>query len=277
MTRISFAVCLALIAVLTCPPRGEGRQSSSVPAQPTLFSTLETVRIPSGERQVVYRAPGRFEAPNWSRDGKFFVFNREGRILRLAVSGGEPRVVDTGLATHCNNDHGISPDGRLLAISDETEDGESTVYVLPLAGGAPRRLTKPASYWHGWSPDGKTLAFVGRRNDDADIFTVPLTGGDETRLTAAKGLDDGPDYTPDGKFIYFNSERTGHMQIWRMKSDGSGQEQVLSDELNNWFPHISPDGKWMVFLTYEEGVSGHPPNKNVMLRLMSLPDKRSLC
>ncbi len=83
-----------------------------------------------------------------------------------------------------------------------------------------------------------------------------------------------PEYSPDGKYIYFNSERTGHMQIWRMKPDGSEQEQVFSDDLNNWFPHISPDGQWMVFLTYGADVTGHPENKDVMLRLMSLADKK---
>jgi Tol biopolymer transport system component len=49
--------------------------------------------------------------------------------------------------------------------------------------------------------------------------------------------------------------------------------QVTADEFNNWFPHISPDGKQMVFLTYEKGVTGHPPDKNVMLRLMSMSDR----
>src|SRR5258708_19888789 len=64
------------------------------------------------------------------------------------------------------------------------------------------------------------------------------------------------------------------MQIWRMKADGSEQTQVFSDDHNNWFPHISPDGKWMVFLSFDKSVSGHPENKEVMLRLMSLSDKK---
>ena len=64
------------------------------------------------------------------------------------------------------------------------------------------------------------------------------------------------------------------MQIWRMKSDGSEQEQVLTDDTNDWFPHISPDGKWMVFLSYEKGVTGHPAEKDVMLQLMSMQDKK---
>jgi hypothetical protein len=249
--------------------------------QPTLYSTLETVAVKSVERQVVYTAREHFEAPNWSRDGSFSIFNRDGHILRIPVAGGKPEIIDTGFANRCNNDHGPSPDATLLAISDESqEEHDSLVYTVPIGGGTPRRITKNSpSYWHGWSPDGKTLAFVGQRNvgeagDDFDIYTIPVAGGEETRLTTAKGLDDGPEYSPDGTFIYFNSERTGSMQIWRMRSDGSQQEQVTFDEFNNWFPHISPDGKWMVFLSFEKGVTGHPPNKDVSLRLMSLDDKK---
>jgi TolB protein len=245
-------------------------------AQPVLYSTLETIAVDSADRKVSYLAQGRIEAPNWTRDGTAFLFNRDGHIERLVVGGDKPTVIDTGFANRCNNDHGISPDAYQLAISDNSQaDHESLVYIVPIAGGTPRRITqKSPSYWHGWSPDGKTLAFVGQRNGDFDIYAIPAAGGEETRLTTAKGLDDGPEYSPDGKYIYFNSERTGHMQIWRMKSDGSEQEQVFSDDLNNWFPHISPDGQRMVFLTYGADVSGHPENKDVMLRLMSLADKK---
>jgi TolB protein len=252
--------------------------------QPILYSTLETVPISSRDRQVVYVSQGRFEAPNWSRDGSYLLFNRNGHLEKVPVKGGKPEIVNTGFADRLNNDHGISADGTMLAFSDnsqetKTDDGktghDSLVYVMPISGGSPKRITPTGpSYWHGWSPDEKTLAFVGQRNGDFDIYTIPVTGGDETRLTTAKGLDDGPEYSPDGQYIYFNSERTGHMQIWRMKADGSEQEQVFSDDYNNWFPHISPDGKWMVFLTYEKDVTGHPENKDVMLRLMSLEDRK---
>jgi TolB protein len=242
----------------------------------TLYSALEAVPIESGDRRVIYIAPEHFEAPNWSRDGASFIFNSNGRIQRLPVTGGKPEVIDTGFATRCNNDHGLSPDGTQLVISDQSqEEHRSLVYIVPAGGGTPRRITKNSpSYWHGWSPNGKTLAFVGQRNDEFDIYTIPTAGGEETRLTTAKGLDDGPEYSPDGNYIYFNSERTGRMQIWRMRADGSQQEQVTSDDFNNWFPHISPDGKWMVFLSYDKTVTGHPENKDVALRLMSLSDKK---
>jgi hypothetical protein len=252
-------------------------QAPAEAGKPVLYSTLETITIDSADRRVAYLAQGRFEAPNWTRDGSAFLFNREGHIERLAVGSDKPATIDTGFANRCNNDHGISPDATQIAISDNSQgDHESQVYIVPIAGGTPRRITqKSPSYWHGWSPDGKTLAFVGQRNGDFDIYTIPAAGGEETRLTTAKGLDDGPEYSPDGKYIYFNSERTGHMQIWRMKPDGSEQEQVFSDDLNNWFPHISPDGQWMVFLTYGADVTGHPENKDVMLRLMPLADLKA--
>ena len=239
------------------------------PGEPVLESTLETIAIDSKDRRVVHHVRGHLEAPNWSRDGEWLLYNSGGRIHRLPVGGGAPEVVDTGFATRCNNDHGLSPDGTLLAISDQSGGGASLIYVLPSAGGTPRLVTpRGPSYWHGWSPDGRTLAYCAERDGEYDVYTVPVEGGEERRLTTAPGLDDGPDYSPDGRHIYFNSNRTGTMQIWRMRTDGSGQEQITFDDSNDWFPHPSPDGKWIVFLSYEKGVEGHPPNKDVALRLI---------
>lgn len=232
-------------------------------------STLETAAIDSRNRKVIYHAQKHFEAPNWSRDGNYFLFNQEGRIYRIPASGGEPVLINTGSAVKCNNDHGISPDGTQLVISDQAKDNKSRIYTIPIDGGTPKLITENApSYWHGWSPDGKTLAYCAERNGNYDIYTIPVEEGEEARLTTAEGLDDGPDYSPDGKYIYFNSNRSGLMQIWRMKPDGTEQEQITKDEYNNWFAHPSPDGKWLVFLTYEKDVEGHPANKDVMLRIM---------
>jgi TolB protein len=243
-----------------------------------LWSTLETVPIASKDRRVVYTTRGRIEAPNWMHDGSNLVFNAQGKIHRIAAAGGAPTTIDTGFATRCNNDHGISPDGKWLVISDQSEpDRKSRIYTLPIngldssipGGSKPKRITPLGpSYWHGWSPDGNTLAFCAERNGEFDIYTT--TGEDETRLTTAKGLDDGPDYTADGQWIYFNSDRTGQMHVWRMKPDGSAQEQVTNDEFNNWFPHPSPDGKWLVFLSFDKDVKGHPEDKDVSLRIMPL-------
>ncbi|HLI76827.1 MAG TPA: hypothetical protein VKV02_07770 [Acidobacteriaceae bacterium] len=253
-----------------------------------LYSTLETVIVNSTDRRVRHTEAVHFEAPNWTRDGTALIYNQDGGLRRWTLDDGvhpndrtiplqtASMPIPTGAQTKCNNDHGLSPDGTQIAISDSSVDGKSHVYVLPLAGGTPRLVTKEGpSYWHGWSPDGSTLAFTGQRRGEFDIYTIPAGGGAETRLTTAPGLDDGPEYSPDGQWIYFNSERTGHMQIWRMHPDGSGQEQVLQDENNDWFPHLSPDGKRMVFVAYKPGVKGHPPNEDVALVMVSLPDRKT--
>ena len=251
--------------------------STSLPAgEPVLYSTLETQAMNSTDRRIVLVVPGRIEAPNWLHDGATIIYNGGGRLYRVPATGGDPAPIDTGFATRCNNDHGVSPAGDRLAVSDQSQgDRRSRIYTLPVTGGEPKLVTPNApSYWHGWSPDGKTLAFCGERGGDFDIYTIPVGGGDETRLTTAKGLDDGAEYSPDGAHIYFNSVRSGLMQIWRMKIDGSEQERVTDDEFNNWFPHVSPDGKTIVYVSYEKDVTGHPADKDVTLRRMTLADKK---
>ncbi len=245
--------------------------------EPVLYSTLETVAIASTDRRVSLVVPGKIEAPNWTPDGAALIYNGGGQLQRIALTAGsKPETIDTGFAVKINNDHGVSPDGKLLAISDSTQEGKSVIYTLSSSGGTPKRITKALpSYWHGWSPDGKTLTYCGQRDGKFDIYTISVDGGEETQLTKGEGHNDGPEYSPDGKYIYFNSSRTGNMHVWRMKPDGSELEQITSGEENNWFPHISPDGQKMAFITYEKGVEGHPANKDVMLQVMTLADKKT--
>src|SRR5512140_806522 len=200
-------------------------------------STLEILDVASGARMVVRRAKEHFEAPNWSPDGELFYYNSGGRLFTLPVTGGTPRPLPTGFADKCNNDHGLSPNGQELVISHHGKEGKSLIYILPSSGGEPRQVTPLGpSYWHGWSPDGKTLAYCAERNGEFDVYTIPVQGGEEKRLTAAPGLDDGPEYSHDGRYIYFNSVRTGQMKIWRMNADGSDQTQFTpNDNYGDWF------------------------------------------
>jgi len=115
------------------------------PAGPptNVSSTIEFISIASKDRRVVYHTSDHIEAPNWSHDGQSLLFNSKGRIWRMPVTGGTPEAVDTGFATRCNNDHGISPDGTQLVISDQSQgDRRSRIYILPIGGGAPKRITE---------------------------------------------------------------------------------------------------------------------------------------
>lgn len=243
--------------------------------QNKVTSILEILDIASSERTVVKEFPFLIEAPNWTPDGQWLVYNSGGKLYKISPDKpGEPQIIDTGFATRCNNDHVLSADGKQIAISHGTkEDGQSRIYTLPFEGGQPTLITPIApSYLHGWSPDKKYLAYCADRKGNYDVYVIPADGGEEIRLTTAIGLDDGPEYSPCGEYIWFNSVRTGLMQIWRMKSDGSEETQMTFDETrNSWFPHISPDGKSIVYIAYKrEDVQpgDHPANKNVELLLI---------
>lgn len=246
-------------------------------------SILCTMDVETGEETVLHEFPGIIEAPNWLNDGNTLLYNADGKIYRYEIDKDHVEQVDTGFCVQCNNDHVPSPDNQLLAVScmpPELTDGtyESHIYVLPMTGGEPKDLTGPGlSYLHGWSPDGKELAYCAFRKKPEEetmrieICTIPSDGGEETCLTDGKGYNDGPEYSPDGKHIWFNSTRSGLMQVWRMNRDGSGLTQMTDSDANNWFGHVSPDGKHVIYLTFAKGeleLNEHLPNMYVSLGMM---------
>ncbi|MDZ7638752.1 MAG: hypothetical protein U5J83_10985 [Bryobacterales bacterium] len=210
------------------------------------------------------------EAPNWTPDGKYLLVNGGGKLYEVALAAPALKPIPTGEVTRLNNDHGVSPDGKTLVIS------AGHMYTLPRAGGIPKQVTaKTPSYYHGWSPDGKMLAYCAQRDGNFDVYAIPVEGGEEVRVTASPSHEDGPDYSPDGKWIYFNSDRGGETSIWRVPAGESEPqdrkaEMVVDGPRADWFPHPSPDGKVMVYLSYPEGTPGHPANKPVELRLIPL-------
>jgi TolB protein len=243
-------------------------------------ATLEVIEVGGVQsRRIVHQFDTKIEAPNWSRDGKSLIYNSGGRIWRISIEGGEPLVIDTGPYLNNNNDHGLSPDGSQLVISDQSEpDNLSRIYLVTLDGSAPIRtmVSDPSarSYWHGWSPDGKELAYVRVNDSDGsyDIWGKRIAGGEPWPLIVGPGVDDGPEYSPDGKYLYFNSTRSGAMALWRADADGSNPVQLTHDPARrDWFAHLSPDGKWIAYISFGDDVAlpDHPPNReDVQLRLM---------
>ncbi|WP_446743730.1 TolB family protein [Silvibacterium acidisoli] len=223
--------------------------------------------------KLIFTADTIWEAPNWSPDGKYLISNSGGMIHKLDFKSDgtveEKEKLQIPADYHCNNDKAISPDGQLLAFSaSQGEEHGSEVYVADADGSNIKQMTHVSpSYFHGWSPDNKTIAYVAQRpigGKQYDIYAQPATGGDEKRLTSDKGQDDGPDYSPDGKWIYINSDRSGKEAVWRFPAEGAGDndakaEMVVSDSMQDWFPHIAPDGKKLVYIAYPAGTPTHDP------------------
>jgi Tol biopolymer transport system component len=251
--------------------------------QPGQVSQLTIVDRDGRNARIVHETDQLIEAPNWTSDGRSLIYNARGALYRLAADGaGAPEKIDVGPIDDANNDHVLAPDGRTIYIS--SRDGH--LYAAPVAGGARRRITnehppeRPRRHFlHGVSPDGTTLAYVGvepARGDPSalkNIFTIPAAGGVDRQLTRGDARMDGPEFSPDGAWIYFNGQPDANapeLQIWRMRPDGSGREQLTRDARSNWFPHPAPDMSCFVYVSFPPGTVGHPPDKDVILRVAAL-------
>ena len=233
--------------------------------------------------RVIYETGDLIEAPNWTLDGRWLIFNADGRIWRISPDGRDgPHRIDTCPVENLNNDHVLAPDGDRIFLT--ANDGH--LYVCPLHGGTPRKLSNDHApdpgfryYLHGVSPDGATLAYVGLERAEGRtitrICTIPAEGGPDTMLTDGACPVDGPEFSADGAWIYFNSEaaatRPGHAHIFRIRPDGTSATQLTFDDRVNWFPHAAPDGSLFSFVSFPPGTEGHPPDKDVIIRTMT-PD-----
>jgi len=251
---------------------------AQIPDDKAVVSSLYIYDMLEHQTTLVLREKRHFEAPNWSPKEPYLLINSAGKIEKYSLQGERLETVNTGLLQKCNNDHGLSFNGRTLFFSsgkNEIATHSSFIYKVAIKGGEPKLLTPLSpSYWHGVSPDGNTIVYCAERNGNYDVYQMSAAGGEEIRLTSAEGLDDGPEYSPDGKYIYFNSFRTGKMQIWRMETDGSNKEQMTFDDYSNWFAHVAPHNQSAVLISYvEDQGQQHPFGRQVKLRLLDLKTK----
>ena len=142
--------------------------------KPQLHCALELVPIASKDRKVIYHTTNHIEAPNWSRDGEFLLFNSGGRIYRLPSQGGCPKSWTRALPTAATTITASPRTGHGLSSATNRKTGKSLIYTLPMGGGTPQLVTPLGpSYWHGWSPDGSTLVYCAERNGEYDVYTIP--------------------------------------------------------------------------------------------------------
>ncbi len=128
------------------------------------------------------------------------------------------------------------------AGADDKKDGEP----LPLKPERTIEFTTGEATWISLdvSPDGRSILFelVG------DLYTVPIGGGEATRVTEGMAFDSQPRYSPGGERIAFVSDRSGSEAIWIARADGSDPKKLGGDEENVLYasPVWTPDGDYVV-------------------------------
>ena len=234
----------------------------------------------AGSARRVYTSDSTLlEAPNWAPDGRGLLLNGDGLLWRLDL---EPlalnKVVIDGLPP-INNDHVLDAAAGLIYLS--ANDGH--IYVAPIEGGTPERVTHDASryhFLHGVSPDGSTLAFVDIPGGDFSaagrLALISSKGGETSYPEAGSKHLDGPEYSSDGAWLYFNTEEfgsgPGHAQVARMPADGGPLQQLVTSDTVDWFPHPSPDGEYATYISFPTGTLGHPADLDVEVRLVRTAD-----
>jgi Tol biopolymer transport system component len=194
--------------------------------------------------------------PNWMPGG-----DRIAYLTRRGERGERPVLYTKSWATGDErplvelpplaNTPRLSPDGKLVAYNSRA-DGVINVWLQPVEGGEPRRLTSDAEMagFPAWSPDGKWLALELRRGDDMQVAVMPAEGGEPVQLTHGPGLSWPHSFSPDGEFIAFAGFRDGLWNLYAVSRKTGEQRQLTHfNKTNSYvrYPAWSPKGDRIVF------------------------------
>jgi Tol biopolymer transport system component len=252
------AIAIGAFALASLP--GSGTTSVTNPPAPRVPFVMTPpigAQLVSPDGTPVRQFPGSFSERSslqLSPDGTTLAYMSAGYVHTVRVDGSDDRTL-TGAGNTNDGDaqnHVVwSPDGSRLAYAST-----GNIYVMNADGSDQHAITQSpgglGDYYPVWSIEG-TIAFwegtpTGEDGgpSDAEIYTVPATGGPVTRLTHDAVHDIEPAWSPDGSRIAYWHDGA----LWIMRADGTHKREVHAGQGGAWAPSWSPDGKSIAFIAY---------------------------
>jgi Tol biopolymer transport system component/serine/threonine protein kinase len=209
------------------------------------FANRTPTRITTGKDEG-------FGFARWSPDGRRIIFQREGRMWIQPLGGLSAK--DLGILGQTAR---WSPDGSRIVFSSGPDFLHQELFVMPEAGGQPKRLTSWGRYstWPSWSPDGSLIVYQLERDGARHLWTISSAGGESRQLTAGDSEESHPEWSRvDPDRILFLRD---HARLFTISvSTGRETEIDLSRATGATFPtgsvvldypSWSPDGSRIYF------------------------------
>ena len=181
------------------------------------------------------------------------------QIAYMSYVNNRPRVytfdLGSGRQQMLGNFEGITlspryaPDGNNIIMA-QTRGAGSEIVLIPVGGGAPRRLTDAGGgaidVSPCFSPDGQQIVFESDRGGEQQLYVMSASGGGAKRISFGQGKYATPVWSPRGDLIAFTRITGGTFAIGVMRPDGSG-ERILSESFYVEGPTFAPNGRVIMF------------------------------
>lgn len=219
--------------------------------------------------EIFPQRPAHKLSLSYSPDGKYLavadktVAAESYSIFLLAVETSEKRQLTSPPAGSVGDESpAFSPDGRNLAFGRQLAYGTKDIYIVPAAGGEPRRLTFGNTQCGGptWTADGREIVFSCARDGGYGLWRVPVAGGAPTRIEVSAEKLWQPAISRQGNRLAATQTLAANSDIWRIQipsltKQNSASEKFIASTKKENNPQYSPDGQHIAFESDRSGSS----------------------